>query len=188
MFAAEPPQDSCRVNTIFLPSIDTDEDEALYYSSITQETIDQVKSKHPLTIQLYYCSLPIQYALCEFESLVKINAKMKRCKRCGKYFLLKGDYNTDYCDRILPGEKLSCKKANAISNRKKKVEEDIILKEYERAYKRNYARCTNHKISKEDFRIWADDAIQKRKIASKEYSKTNNPDILRKFKEYLGNK
>lgn len=188
MFVVEPPQDSCRVNTIFIPSIDTDRDDALYYSSITQETIDCVKSKQPLAIQLYYCSLPIQYALCEFESLIEINAKMKRCKRCGKYFLLKGDYNTDYCDRILLGEKLSCKKTIAINNRKKKVQEDLILKEYERAYKRNYARCSNHKMTKEDFRTWTDDATQKRDIASKDYSETNNPEVLRKFKEYLGNK
>ena len=189
MFVVEHAENICRTNNVFLPyKLTEKEEELLYSTSLTQDTIDLVKNLKPQTMQLFYCSNPVQYALCEFETLVKINAKMKQCKRCGKYFLLKGDYNTDYCDRILPGEKLSCKKAIAINNRKKKVQEDLILKEYERAYKRNYARCTNHKMTKEDFRTWTDDAMQKREIASKEYSETNNPEILRKFKEYLGNK
>lgn len=190
IFSVDPSTDNSRVKTILTPSLDfTDEEKEILYSSvITQDTVNIIKAKKPEPLQLCYCSLPIQYALCEFESLVKINAKMKRCKRCGKYFILKGDYNTDYCDRILPGEKLPCKKAAAIDSRKKKVQEDLILKEYERAYKRNYARCSNHKMSKEDFRIWSEEASKKRDIASKEFSQTNSEKILKDFKEYLGNK
>ena len=161
---------------------------ALYSDTITQDTINFVKALKPQTMQLFYCSNPAQYAKCEFEALISINAKMKRCKRCGKYFLLKGDYNTDYCDRILPKEKFSCKKIAATNARRKKVQSNPILKEYEKAYKRNYARCSNQKITKEDFRIWIDAATQKRETASKEYSETNNSEVLRKFKEYLGNK
>lgn len=68
------------------------------------------------------------------------------------------------------------------------MQSDPILKGYEKAYKRNYARCSNQKITKEEFRFWIDEAAQKRELASNKFLKTNNPEVIQKFKNYHENK
>ena len=119
--------------------------------------------------------------------MIEHNIRIKKCKNCGKYFVLKGDYSTDYCDRIPDGEKFTCKKLAAMQARKKKVQDNPILK-YEKAYKRMYAHLSNHKISNEDFRLWAEAAANKRDSSLAEYSSSPSDDIINQFKEYLDNK
>lgn len=190
IFTVEQSEINCRTNIVFLSSreFSDSEKEHLYSDEISTQTIDLIKSTNVFPLHLYYCANPVEYALCEFNSLIQINAKMKRCKRCGKYFLLKGDYNTDYCDRILPGEKLTCKKAAAIDTRKRKIQKSPILKEYERAYKRNYARLSNHKMTNEDFRLWTEKASKKRDELAAQYELTHSQDLVTEFIDYLGNK
>lgn len=128
------------------------------------------------------------YLMEELFSLIKMNVRVKKCLNCGKYFILKGDYATDYCDRIPEGEKHTCKKLAAMQTRKKKVSLNPILKEYERAYKRNYSRVSNKRMTNEDFRKWVDAAIIERDRLNSEYN-GNPPDTaLNEFKKYLGNK
>lgn len=129
-----------------------------------------------------------EYLMEELFSLIKLNMRVKKCKNCGKYFILKGDYATNYCNRIPDGQKFTCKKLAAMRTRKKKVQNSPILKEYEKAYKRMYARLTNHKLSNEDFRLWVENASSKRDSVAAEYSLCPSDDIINQFKEYLGNK
>lgn len=129
-----------------------------------------------------------QYLLKELFTLIKLDLRVKKCQNCGKYFILKGDYGTDYCDRIPEGEKFTCKKLAAIKTRKQKVKGNPILKEYEKAYKRMYARLSNHKLSNEEFRVWSDEASVKRDSIIEIYNSSPSEDLLRQFKDYLGNK
>ena len=124
----------------------------------------------------------------EFQKMVEHNVKIKKCKHCGKYFILKGDYATEYCDRIVDGEKFTCKKIAAMHSRKVKIQNNPILKEFERAYKRNYARVTNKNMTNEQFRIWVDEATKRRDILSAEYETTPSDVLISEFKKYLGNK
>lgn len=190
MFAVDQSEINCRTNISHIAPQDFYKKDLsnLYDNEINQDTIDLIKSANVFPLQLFYCNTPVEYAFCEFNALIKINAKMKRCKRCGKYFILKGDYNTDYCDRIFPNEKLSCKKAAAVEARKNKVQKSPILKEYERAYKRNYARINNGKITKEEFRIWTEEATKERDKVAKLYEANPSDQIIESFKKYLGNK
>lgn len=189
-FVVEQSAINCRTNITHITTQDFFQKDLgdLYTSKITQKTINLIKAANIFPLQLFYCNYPVEYAFCEFNALIKINAKMKRCKRCGKYFILKGDYNTDYCDRILPDEKLSCKKAAAIETRKKKIQKNPILKEYERAYKRNYARLNSKKITKEEFRLWTEEASKERDRIISEYAISPSDQIVANFKSYLGNK
>lgn len=129
-----------------------------------------------------------KYLMEELFLLIKINARVKRCSMCHKYFILKGDYGTKYCDRISAGEKFTCKKLAAIQNRKNKVQKNPILKEYEKAYKRNYARQANHKITAEDFRLWTEEATKKRDQALSRYASDPSDQVIADFKTYLGNR
>ena len=47
-----------------------------------------------------------------------------KCKRCGKYFIMKGNYDTKYCSRIAEGETRSCQELAAIDNYKAKIADD----------------------------------------------------------------
>lgn len=149
---------------------------------------DVLKSVPVFIAYRYQYSTIDKYLLEELFSLIKLNVRVKKCKNCDKYFILKGDYATDYCDRIPDGQKFTCKKIAAMKARKKKVQNNPILKEYEKAYKRMYARLSNHKLSNEDFRLWVEDASRKRDSAAAEYSSGPSGDIINQFKEYLGNK
>lgn len=168
-------------------------DDYLGYEPITivpdlKDVTDKLKNISVSASYRYQHNRIEQYLLKELFALIKLDIRVKKCKNCGKYFIIKGDYATDYCDRIPDGEKFTCKKIAAMRARKKKVQNNPILKEYEKAYKRMYARLSNHKLSNEDFRLWVEDASRKRDSAAAEYSSGPSGDIINQFKEYLGNK
>ncbi len=62
--------------------------------------------------------------------------------------------NIEYCDRIFDEEEKSCSEIGSKRSYQKKLKKDNNLKLYDRAYKRNYARRTNGKISPQDFLEW----------------------------------
>lgn len=150
--------------------------------------ISQVSEMNIQKFQLYPAYKLSNTLGIEFRKMAEHNLKIKKCKNCGKYFILKGDYGTEYCDRIPSGEKFTCKKLAAMKARKDKVQNNPILKEYEKAYKRMYARLSNHKISNEEFRLWMEDAVQERDIAITNYNCSPSEEIVKRFKEFLGNK
>ena len=87
----------------------------------------------------------------------------------------------------MPNEKFSCKKLAAIQARKEKVKSNPILQEYQRAYKRMYARVSGKKLSKKDFKEWTDNVSCERDRIIESYG-TNPPrEIIESFKLYLNN-
>lgn len=155
---------------------------------IDLKLIQQTKEMPISRFQLYETYQLRNIIAIEFHQAVAQNIKVKRCRNCQKYFVLKGDYATNFCDRVIHGQKYTCKKFAAIQTRKKKIQNNPILKEYEKAYKRNYARLANHKIAKEDFRLWTEEAAQKRDEFSSKYTSTPSEEIVTEFKAYLGNR
>ena len=149
---------------------------------------NQIKNMDIEQHQLFLTNSLENIMSIEFQKMIEIDAKAKKCKNCGRYFLLKGGYQTDYCDRIPKGKNHTCKKLGAINARKKKIGENVILKEFEKAYKRNYARVSNKKISQDEFRLWMDSATIKRDQLVKQYNDAPPNNVLLKFKNYLGNK
>lgn len=173
---------------IILPNLNNTIDENIKKHDIDDTVVEYIKAIKPFQISALTCDTPRSLIVSELHNMLNLNIKMKKCKHCGQYFVLKGDYNTDYCDRILPGEKFTCKKLAAIKSRKEKIKSNPILKEYEKAYKRNYAKRTNKKINNEEFRLWVEEATQKRDSAIEQYELQPNDKIIIDFKEYLGNK
>lgn len=157
-------------------------------NNITPDMIKHIKSINPSYIRALNCDNPKSIAFNEFRFMLDENISIKRCKNCGKYFTLKGDYATDYCDRIPDKEKYTCKKIAAIATRKEKLNNNPIIKEYEKAYKRMYARNTNHKITSEEFKTWVDTATTQRDLYEKQYKTNPNAELINEFKQFLGNK
>ena len=149
---------------------------------ITREVIDYVKSMKLSFKELYNPSSVRESAYLEFMKMVEANIKVKKCGNCGRYFIVKGSYDAKYCERVPDGETRTCQTIAATNNYKAKVEADPILKEYNRAYKRVFARQKNKKMSQKDFMLWADEAKKmRRKAQDQEIS-------LQEFKQWLGNK
>lgn len=154
----------------------------------SKQVISELKDfKVSATTRYQYKNLE-GYLMEELYALIQTNAHVKKCARCNKYFITKGNYATEYCDRIMPGEKFSCKKMAAIQTRKEKVKSNPILQEYQRAYKRMYARVTAKKLSQKDFKEWSDNASHERDRIIDTYGQSPALDIIASFKNYLGNR
>lgn len=100
----------------------------------------------------------------EFEliQLLKSDVAMRKCKRCGKYFIMKGNYNTNYCDRIAEGETRNCQELAAQENYKKKMADNAAIPLYQKYYKRYAARVRVRQIKEPDFKKWKYQAMTKR--------------------------
>ena len=98
----------------------------------------------------------------EFSRMLETGVRMRKCKRCGKYFLMKGYYDTQYCSRIAPGETRKCQELAAQENYKRKAENNPALDIYSKYYRRYSARVKVNQIKPDAFRKWKYAAISKR--------------------------
>ncbi len=98
----------------------------------------------------------------EFSRMLETGVRLRKCKRCGKYFLMKGNYDTQYCSRIAPGETRKCQELAAQENYKRKAENNPALDIYGKYYRRYSARVKVHQIKPDAFRKWKYAAISQR--------------------------
>lgn len=98
----------------------------------------------------------------EFTKMLEQDVRFRKCKRCGRYFIMKGNYDTKYCDRVVPGETQNCQALAAQENYRKKVADDAALPIYHKYYKRYAARVRAGKITEDDLRRWKYKAMTKR--------------------------
>ena len=88
---------------------------------------------------------------------------------------MKGNYDTNYCDRVAEGQTRSCQDLAAQDNYKAKAAENPALPVYSKYYKRYAARVRSRQIKEDDFRKWKYKALEKRdecsdgKITVEEY-------------------
>lgn len=157
------------------------------FSQVSPEIFKQVKQAVSLSY-VSECDFVREFAFWEFYLLLSTNANVKRCSNCGRLFICNGNYNTSCCDRIQEGTQKTCREIMTQKKYKEKISSNPILKEYEKAYKRNYARATHKKISKESFRAWAEEAANKRDVLSAKYLADPDENLVKEFKQYLGNR
>lgn len=155
---------------------------------INQKIVNESLKEDNTIKQVYETNNLNDIILIEFQKMIACNIKAKKCSNCDKYFILKGEYNTKYCDRIPEGERYTCQKIAALKKQRRKLENSPILREYQRAYKRNYARLSNKKMQPEEFRIWVERSTIKRDQLTEEFKENPSGAILEEFKKYLGNK
>lgn len=180
------------------------------FSDLLSHDLNNIFSKTPLMTEKLYCNVlanhesrlfdkyligkrykntcPLSFCITELSKILEANLHIKRCKNCGKYFIQKNGYNVDYCDRLYDDKGHSCKDIGASAHYKNKIQKNPIFKEYWRAYKRMYARVSNHKMSSEDFRLWTETATQKRNILAAQYESAPSDLLIAEFKQFLGNK
>jgi hypothetical protein len=75
----------------------------------------------------------------EFTEMLKQGLRVKKCRLCNRYFILQSKHETEYCDRIYRGKR-TCKQFGAKKVYNERVAADPVLQEYQRIYKRYFAR------------------------------------------------
>ena len=98
----------------------------------------------------------------EFTKMLEANVRFRKCKRCGRYFIMKGNYDTNYCDSIAPGETRTCQELAAGENYRAKHADDKGLAIYNKYYKRYAARVKVRQIKEDAFKQWKYQAMTKR--------------------------
>lgn len=102
--------------------------------------------------------------LLEFEvfQMVHADIRMKRCKNCGKYFIVEKS-NQEYCSRLAPGSSKLCTEIGRIRVYGRKMTGDNSAAGlYRKAYKTHYARVNRGQMSNDEFESWKVRAQEKR--------------------------
>lgn len=76
---------------------------------------------------------------------------MRKCKCYGKYFIMKGNYDTNYCDRIAEGETRNCQEL-ATQENYKKTADNAAIPLYQKYYKRYAAHVRVRQIKEHNFK------------------------------------
>ena len=95
----------------------------------------------------------------EFTKMLEQNIRFRKCRRCGRYFIMKGNYDTHYCDRIAEGETRTCQELAAAEKYKEKIADNKAIPIYNKYYKRYAARVKVRQIKEDDFKKWRYKAI-----------------------------
>ena len=96
----------------------------------------------------------------EILHLIKFQKKrIRRCRNCGKYFIL-NDLKRVYCDRKDESGR-TCSDIGSKLSFKEKKENDPALKLYNSAYKTHHARYKHGKLNKEELNVWREQAKKK---------------------------
>ena len=98
----------------------------------------------------------------EFTKLLESDVRFRKCQRCGRYFILKGNFATRYCDRVEEWGKQSCQELAAKENFKRKAEDRPALAVYDLYYRRYAARKKVRQIKEADFKKWRYEAMRLR--------------------------
>ncbi|MCM1285126.1 MAG: DUF6076 domain-containing protein [Acetobacter sp.] len=125
------------------------------------ELIDIIQNHKSVSVSYQVSSIRDMLEL-EFTKMLERDIRFRKCKRCGRYFIMKGNYDTNYCDRIAEGETKNCQDIMAMEKYKQKTEDIPAIKIYNKYYKRYSARVKVHTILEDDFKKWKYQAVAKR--------------------------
>lgn len=123
----------------------------------------------------------------EFLRMLELGIKIRKCAVCGKYFIVTG-HDGKCCDSLYKNTGLTCQQVFADRNYKNKRKENPIIKEYDKAYKRMYARYSSQKLSSKEYEEWKNGASQERDKALKAYEENPSKEKIDSFKKIIGNK
>ena len=124
------------------------------------DAIEQAKSITPSKIyEEYEINSIYQLLYLEIVSMINSDTMIRKCKNCGKYFVIT-NRKIAYCDRIDESGSY-CSAVGSKRSFQKKMEQEEELKIYNRAYKTHHARVRNKIMSTADFDDWVLNAKKK---------------------------
>ncbi len=97
-----------------------------------------------------------------FHELVLRDVKLKCCKHCHRYFVVKTKRNSDYCDRTVEGSSQTCQKLAAMEKFKAKKADNQAYQIFNLYYKRYHERKKVGTIKANVFDKWNREACTRR--------------------------
>jgi len=94
--------------------------------------------------------------------VIRQELTFKTCRNCGKYFSNTVHGNSEYCNRLFKDTNKTCKEIGSVKVYQAKLEENPEYKIYSRAYKSHFARIKYKRMTKEEFKVWAEQAREMR--------------------------
>lgn len=102
-----------------------------------------------------------QLLYLEILSMIQNKTLIRKCRRCGKYFVIP-NRKVAYCNRT-DEFGMCCSQVGSRQSFEKKIKEDEALRIYNRAYKTHHARVQKKNMGKNDFQQWSKEAKAKLK-------------------------
>lgn len=133
--------------------------------SLSQEMKDFLDSELDAAMSDSAATMFEEYRVDSFDQLIRLqlwfltkrNAIIKRCRHCDRLFIA-DRLSSDYCSRIRDGETEPCDIVGPKKSFARLMNEDHILKTYNRVYKTIYARKKRGSITDEEFNRWKTEA------------------------------
>ncbi len=157
-----------------------------------EKIVEIIKEKHIVAEEVYELENTEEQIRFELFKVIQNNFVINKCENCGRLFIpfttsnnpnQKGRNDQKYCNNLYLDTGKTCKEIGALNKHKEKVENSLILKEYNREYKRMYGLHYNHQkqFSEKKFKEWSekarklrdnytDDNLEEFKIALKKLS------------------
>lgn len=113
----------------------------------------------------YPCSNLRDMLSLEFSKILGAGLEFQKCKRCRRYFIVKGNYHGAYCDRISEGEHRTCQQLAAQEAYLEKLKSNDgknPLSVYQKYCKRYFTKIQAGSLKRGKFKLWQYEAVRKR--------------------------
>ncbi len=124
---------------------------------------EKIKEKNIEVQEIYELDNSEDQIRFELFKVIQNDFIIKKCTNCGKLFIpLKTD--KQYCDNVYLNTGKTCAEIGAMKKYKEKLSKSLILKEYQREYKRMYGLHYNNtkKFTEAKFKKWSKQARELR--------------------------
>lgn len=138
-----------------------------------EKIVEIIKEKHIVAEEVYELQNTEEQIRFELFKVIQNNFTINKCENCGRLFIptstsnnpnQKGRNDQKYCNNLYLNTGKTCKQIGALNKQKEKVKNSLILKEYNREYKRMHGLHYNHlkEFKEKQFKEWSKKARQLR--------------------------
>ena len=138
-----------------------------------EKIVDKIKQRNIIAEEVYELENTEEQIRFELFKVIQNNFTINKCENCGRLFIptttsnnpnQKGRNDQKYCNNLYLNTGKTCKEIGALNKQKEKVKNSLILKEYNREYKRMHGLHYNHtkEFKEEDFKDWSKKARELR--------------------------
>ena len=116
--------------------------------------VSYIKSNDAKMVTQYRLASTVDALSLAFYWMIDQNLKIKKCKNCDRYFLVRSKRNSDYCDQVQEGQTQSCQQLAALSAFKAKNKDNVPYQIFNKYYKRYHERQKVGTIKRDIFNKW----------------------------------
>ena len=131
-----------------------------------EKIIEIMKEKNIVAEEVYELENTEEQIRFELFKVIQNNFVINKCENCGRLFIpvtssnnpnQKGRNDQKYCNNLYKNTGKTCKQIGALNKQKEKIQNSLILKEYNREYKRMHGLHYNHqkKFTEKKFKEWS---------------------------------